>query len=1001
MAQSLGALIIDVKSDTTQLVQGFNRAENAVQQTTKKMANAIKVFTTAYLGLNSIDLAKGYLKQVDNITYANNRLKLATNTTEELAVAQKELYQIAQRTSTEYKGTADLYSRIALNTKNMNLSQKETLELTETINKAMITSGGTAESMNAAITQLGQAFSADFKAVGQELASIREQTPALYEAIIQGTGIGRDTFRKLAEEGKLSNEIIINGLQNAKSFIDQQYGQMEKTYGMLVVNLQNAMAVYISKFDEVSGISAKIKGVILDVTQAFDNMSDTDIKELVRQFENLAISLGSAYVASKVLQGSMSIYNGFVQGAIKNAQAQIKAEETNTKAIRLTERAVIARQLANEAMNKGTGAGIELTKKQVVQLENQARKLEASAGRARALANEMTATTKGFSLATTAGRVFVGMLSTIPLMVFASAVSYIITKVLNWNDSQEILNNTLGATKEELEKLTESQLKYRKSLLKDEILESTKDYQVALKEFREYSASLGRDGLSEAQKEQNNKYVELKARVDDAKQSLKNLKNTDNDIDLAIDKKVSNAATSIKKDIKTLSPELESIFNREFEITEIERVQKKFKDLTAEALKNNQGSTEQLEKLKKAEEEEINAIKEKEKTREESAKRYAKLQEDEVKNQEKLTEKIQESGKSVLEVLDPYKAGLIELNKQWSEIFEYQNSIGKGADAIQAWTKVVEDYNNSFDKKDNKDTLTEIELEQKKLETLKKFSDESKRLNIDVTKYELDQLKIRYDEYAKYIEDKELLDKWYEQQKKIIDVNNDYAKGAIRALEDYADSASDTVSNVQNAVTSAMQGMEDALVKFVQTGKLNFKDLANSIVADLARIAIRQSITAPIAGALSGAFSGMFGGDGGVGSGARVRGHATGGVFENGERLNAFATGGVFTNQLVAKPTMFAYGGTFGSNLGVMGEAGPEAVIPLKRIGKDLGVKSTPSNVVLNITNNTGNDITANKVSEMMKTGANGEAEKVLNIVIGAVQTNKNNFRTNLKNFIG
>lgn len=84
--------------------------------------------------------------------------------------------------------------------------------------------------------------------------------------------------------------------------------------------------------------------------------------------------------------------------------------------------------------------------------------------------------------------------------------------------------------------------------------------------------------------------------------------------------------------------------------------------------------------------------------------------------------------------------------------------------------------------------------------------------------------------------------------------------GADEALRNYFESTQDTYSQIQGAVTNAFKGAEDALVNFVTTGKLSFKDLASSIVSDLARIAIRQSITGPLASAL-------FGGGGGSGGG--------------------------------------------------------------------------------------------------------------------------------------
>ena len=61
--------------------------------------------------------------------------------------------------------------------------------------------------------------------------------------------------------------------------------------------------------------------------------------------------------------------------------------------------------------------------------------------------------------------------------------------------------------------------------------------------------------------------------------------------------------------------------------------------------------------------------------------------------------------------------------------------------------------------------------------------------------------------------------------------------------------------------------------------------------------------------------------------------------------------GGAFTNSVVDSPTLFK----FAQGTGMMGEAGPEAIMPLKRDGNgNLGVRSEPSNVNVVINNHTG-----------------------------------------------
>ena len=82
--------------------------------------------------------------------------------------------------------------------------------------------------------------------------------------------------------------------------------------------------------------------------------------------------------------------------------------------------------------------------------------------------------------------------------------------------------------------------------------------------------------------------------------------------------------------------------------------------------------------------------------------------------------------------------------------------------------------------------------------------------------------------------------------------------GAIGALHDYATMATNIGAQVNGAITDMFKGMEDALVNFVTKGKLDFKSFANSIISDLVRIAIQQSVTGPIAAGVGGFLQGMF-----------------------------------------------------------------------------------------------------------------------------------------------
>ena len=93
----------------------------------------------------------------------------------------------------------------------------------------------------------------------------------------------------------------------------------------------------------------------------------------------------------------------------------------------------------------------------------------------------------------------------------------------------------------------------------------------------------------------------------------------------------------------------------------------------------------------------------------------------------------------------------------------------------------------------------------------------------------------------------------------------------------------------------------------------------------------------------------FFAADGAAFSTGGVKAMAKGGAYEQGTQ--AFAKGGTFTNSIVSSPTLFK----FAQGTGLMGEAGPEAIMPLKRDSNGtLGVRanvqqSKPANVTINI----------------------------------------------------
>jgi len=200
-------------------------------------------------------------------------------------------------------------------------------------------------------------------------------------------------------------------------------------------------------------------------------------------------------------------------------------------------------------------------------------------------------------------------------------------------------------------------------------------------------------------------------------------------------------------------------------------------------------------------------------------------------------------------------------------------------------------------------------------------------------------------------------------------LTEDQSKKAQSILDKYVESVRDVNSQVANSFVNTFKKLEDSLVEFVQTGTLNFKKLAQSIISDITRIFIRSQIIAPLTGGLGNIFGGgkksvtstvsnVVGGSETFSSSSPITGNfnpfdsgmfydfkpnALGNVIAN-NKIVPYAKGG-----LITRPQLFP----LADGAALAGEAGVEAIMPLRR-GKDgkLGVEATGGgigNIVVNV----------------------------------------------------
>lgn len=148
------------------------------------------------------------------------------------------------------------------------------------------------------------------------------------------------------------------------------------------------------------------------------------------------------------------------------------------------------------------------------------------------------------------------------------------------------------------------------------------------------------------------------------------------------------------------------------------------------------------------------------------------------------------------------------------------------------------------------------------------------------------------------------------------ELNRSWQFGAKSALRTYLDEVNNVAKQSEALFGRAFKGMEDALVQFVQTGKMDFASLRDSIIADLVRIQIQQTVTGPLMGMIGGMLGMGYGDTAGVAAG--VPRYEGGGFTGSGSRSGGVDGRGGFPailhpNETVVDHTVGRFSASSGS----------------------------------------------------------------------------------------
>jgi tape measure domain-containing protein len=269
--RSLGELSTAAKTSGAKAAAGIAEVKAGMSAFGEQVDRA----KTQLLAFVTLNWAGGKVQEIVQVADAWNmmsaRLKLATAGQREYAVAQKELFDIAQRIGVPIQETATLYGKLQQAVRMLGGEQKDALSITESISQALRLSGASATEAQSSLLQFGQALASGVLR-GEEFNSVVENSPRLAQALADGLNVPIGRLRKLAEEGQLTADVVVGALMSQKDKLASEYAQLPATVSQAFTRLSNAFGQWISRLDESTGFTKKLAEALTFLAENLDTV---------------------------------------------------------------------------------------------------------------------------------------------------------------------------------------------------------------------------------------------------------------------------------------------------------------------------------------------------------------------------------------------------------------------------------------------------------------------------------------------------------------------------------------------------------------------------------------------------------------------------------------------------------------------------------------------------------------------------------------------------------
>lgn len=985
-----------------QAAAASRETQRALAEVTNQI-NTAKSSALGMAGAFAGAFATGHLISLaDEWSSVNARLKQASQSSDDFTESQRALMDISQRTGTAFSDNASLFARSAASMREYGYSSQQVLDVTEAISTGLKLSGASTAEASSVITQFSQAL-AQGVLRGEEFNSVNENGDRVIRALAAGMGVARKDLKAMADQGLLTADKVVPALISQLGTMRGEFEAMPQTVSAATTKIENAFMAWVGGANEATGATATLVSVMNGVADNIDTVAAAagvlasiggarylggKLSDLGSETANLIearkneIALAAARAESATQSQRKAAADALAaERAYQLAQSEL-ALAKNTNAEALATQNAIAKRQAMIAAN----AALVQSNRAVATSQEALNKMTSTMNLVKAGASGLLSLVGGIP-----GILMLGAGAWYAMyqkqeqaresaIQYASTLDEVVEKskqmspaqikgaIADAGDSIDALKRKLNDLRDQQDSASASIKQYTDLAKQFGVENDTNNGYVinAIKYQREYD-KISRDiaettsrlnqtisNQNKLQGEAINKTVEMAGAVGSLTEMYDRLN------------KVTKQSTPVSppKYAGPVLPELDTKqqqamvkAERKAVLDGLQGLEKVRQQATYEAddLNLPAGQYEKYINLAVEGERKLHQLRDNnKKTRgksdaEKTVDTYDKLikqQKEQIalagQNTELAKLKYQVSQGELATLTASQKqtllqnAALIDQQKIREQLAAYEANLADSNASARAYNQAeLIGYGQGSRMRERMQEMLRIreEFQQKNVDLQRQY--QSGDISEDLYRQELELNKRYLDERLR---DQEAYYLASDAQR------SDWTAGMREGFANWVDTASDYASQSADLVNNAMSGLVGNISDALAGNKVDWEDWASSVLQSMQKIILNAMLVDSLRSASNSGFFSSIGGMFGAGAGA-ASGSTPSGAYNSaasGIKLNA--KGGAYaseslsaySNRIVSTPTYFA----FAKGAGLMGEAGPEAIMPLTRSADgSLGVR--------------------------------------------------------------